>query len=269
MAGPTREWVTFVDPVDPERPLHVDVTFLTSRWDCIFGRGCQGVLDEPAPGLNQGCCSHGAHFTDKADRERTVRQAKKLTADEWQFRHIAKKRGTYAKSGKKEWRTRLYKDACIFLNRPGFPGGAGCAFHVHAARHDLHHSEVKPEVCWQLPIRKVLVTDDEDNEFHRLTEFARDGWGEGGDDFAWWCTEAPEAFLGTKPVYRSLETELRKTLGDELYEEIAAYLDARIVAADPPVPHPAAVPVTLRASRNGASGRGRPSSVAASAASHG
>ena len=28
--------------------------------------------------------------------------------------------------------TRLLDDACIFLNRPGFAGGAGCAFHIAA-----------------------------------------------------------------------------------------------------------------------------------------
>jgi hypothetical protein len=264
MPGPTREWVTFTDPADPDRPLHVDVTFLTSRWDCIFGRGCQGVLDERAPELVQGCCSYGAHFSDKADRDRTVRMAKRLTAEEWQFRDVGRKRGTYAKSGKKEWRTRLYRDACIFLNRADFPGGAGCAFHVHAERNGLHHSDVKPEVCWQLPLRRVLVVDDEDHEFTRLTEFGRDGWGEGGEDFAWWCTEAPEAFVNSKPVYRSLEPELRKMLGDGLFEEIADYLDARMVAPEPPVPHPAAVPVTLGRSRNG-----RRASRAASAARHG
>lgn len=265
MAGPTREWVTFTDPADLERPLHVDVTFLTSRWECIFGRGCQGTLTEPSPELSQGCCSYGAHFTDKADRDRTVRWAKKLTADEWQFRDVGIKRGISAKSGN-EWRTRLYGDACIFLNRPDFPGGAGCAFHVHAANNGLHHSDVKPDVCWQLPVRKILVTDDEGNEFHRLTEFGRDGWGEGGEDFAWWCTEAPEAFVGTTAVYQSMEPELRKMLGDDLYTDIATYLDGRMASPEPPVAHPAAVSVTIGPSRNGKRARRSPARVAATSA---
>ena len=34
---------------------------------CIFGCGCKGILDEPAPKLMQGCCSFGAHFVDDAD----------------------------------------------------------------------------------------------------------------------------------------------------------------------------------------------------------
>jgi len=254
MPGPTREWVTFTDPADPERPMLVDVTFFTSRWDCIFGNGCEGVLTAPAPELVQGCCSYGAHFSDKADRDDTVKWAKKLTADEWQFRDIGRRRGIYAKVGKKEWRTRLVDDACIFLNRPGFTSGPGCALHVHAANNDLHHSDTKPEVCWQLPIRRIPVTDDEGEEFTRLTEFARDGWGEGGEDFGWWCTEAPEAFVNARPVYRSLEPELRKMLGDKLFEEVAAYLDTRMEPGAPPVVvHPAQakqVVITLGPSRN-------------------
>ncbi len=41
-----------------------DRAFLESNWECTFGRGCQGILTEPAAELNQGCCSIGAHFGD-------------------------------------------------------------------------------------------------------------------------------------------------------------------------------------------------------------
>ena len=63
--GPTREWVTFDDPKEEGRRWQIDVTFLLSSWECIFGCGCQGVLTEPAPELVQGCCSYGAHFSDR------------------------------------------------------------------------------------------------------------------------------------------------------------------------------------------------------------
>jgi len=29
-----------------------DRVFLTSTWTCIWGRGCKGILDEPAEHLN-------------------------------------------------------------------------------------------------------------------------------------------------------------------------------------------------------------------------
>src|SRR5262249_35022575 len=69
MSGAVREWVTFPDPKDEGRTWQIDVTFLLSNWTCIFGRGCQGVLTERAPELVLGCCSYGAHFSDKQDRD--------------------------------------------------------------------------------------------------------------------------------------------------------------------------------------------------------
>lgn len=247
MPGPTREWATFTDPADPDTPLVVDVTFLTSHWECIFGRGCQGVLTEPAPELGEGCCSYGAHFTDPADRRRTEREARRLRDDEWQFAAEGRRHGVVARVGNDE-RTRVFKGACIFLNRPGFARGPGCAFHLAAERRGVHFSELKPEICWQLPLRRVPATDDDGHEVTRLTEFGREGWGEGGEEFAWWCTEAPEAFRGRRPVYRSQERELRAMLGDGLYAEVARYLDARLGARER-VRHPSEVPVRLSGTR--------------------
>jgi hypothetical protein len=82
-----------------------------------------------------------------------------------------------------------------------------------------------------------------------LSEFGRDGWGEGGEEFAWWCTEAKEAFTDAEPVYKTMEAELRKMLGDAVYEEVAKYMDVRMSAGPHPVPHPAEVPVALGRTR--------------------
>ena len=75
-----------------------------------------------------------------------------------------------------------------------------------------------------------------------LTEFGRDGWGEGGEEFAWWCTEAPRRSPAREPVYQSMETELRMMLGDDVYEEVVKYCDARL---------------DVRAAADAASGRGQ------------
>ena len=42
-----------------------DRAFLESNWTCIWGRGCLGILDEPAEHLGQGCCSVGAELGDE------------------------------------------------------------------------------------------------------------------------------------------------------------------------------------------------------------
>ena len=38
-------------------------------------------------------------------------------------------------------------------------------------------------------------------------------------------------------------------LGDDVYEQVAKYLDARISSGTPPMPHPAEVPVSLGRTR--------------------
>ncbi len=251
--GPTREWASFDDPREDGRIWQIDVTFMLSHWDCIFGAGCQGVLTAPAPELVQGCCSYGAHFSDRKDREHVEKLAKKLPDDLWQFAKIGRKKGIAARvgthEGEPDWRTRLVDDACIFLNRPGWKSGPGCALHQWGMRTGTHHSELKPEVCWQLPLRRVDEEQSDGTVISKLTEFGRSGWGEGGDDFGWWCTEAPEAFVHQKPVYRSLEPELRIMLGDTLYRRMAEYLDAHRAARPAPVVHPAEVKLVARKKR--------------------
>ena len=196
MARASREWVTFADPKEDGRTWQLDVTFLLSSWQCIFGAGCQGVLDEKAPELAMGCCSYGAYFADRDDRDHVAQIAEELTDDEWQFAENGRANGIYKKmerdaEGTREWHTRLVQDACIFLNRVDFPAGPGCALHLHAMNTGRHHSEVKPEICWQLPLRRIDEDQEDGTVISTLTEFGRAGWGEGGDDFAWWCTEAP------------------------------------------------------------------------------
>jgi len=249
MSGPNREWVTIPVPGKQPRRWMIDVTYLTSSWQCIFGAGCQGVLTEPAPELLEGCCSFGAHFSDRDDRDRVVKIAQKLTAREWQFKNIGDKRGIVASAGKKEWRTRLVDDACIFLNRPGFAAGPGCALHLLSLRLGEHFVKTKPIVCWQLPLRAEEREEDDGSITTVLSEFGRSGWGEGGEDFAWWCTEAPEAFTAHEPAYKTLEAELRETLGDEVYSELAKYLDARMQSDAPRLPHPAEAPAVMRPTR--------------------
>jgi hypothetical protein len=250
-ATTTREWITIPIAGKEKRQWQVDVTYLASNYRCIFGQGCQGVLTEPAPELIHGCCSYGAHASDKKDMRKIERLAQELTEDDWQFKKVGEKRGIWKCVDKKDddWRTRLVDGACLFLNRPGFPTGPGCALHQYAEKTGRHFSETKPTVCWQLPLRAVDREEEDGSITTILTEFGRDGWGEGGEEFAWWCTEAPEAYSNSEPVYKSMEQELRLMLGDDVYEQVAKYLDARVGSGTPPLPHPASVPVSLGRTR--------------------
>ena len=234
-----KEWVSFEDP-DEERTWLFDATFLTSNWTCIYGRGCLGVLTEPAPELVHGCCSYGAHFVDKADLRRVERVAATLTDEEWQFRR--KGRAGIVKTNRHgEQITRLVDGACIFLNRPGFPAGPGCALHQAALRRGERPLDLKPEVCWQLPLRREDTVAEDGHVTSTVCQWDRRHWGEGGSEFHWWCTESPEAFVGHRPVYKEMEAELTAMVGRKIYRRLAALLAARTktLAEGVPLPHPA------------------------------
>ena len=259
-----REWVEFTDPADPEHRVRADLTWLTSAWTCVFGRGCAGVVEGRA---EDGCCNHGAFFTDADDLARVEAAVAELTPQDWQ-RHPGRP------AGREEWteaddlsepapgetaeqalRTRVVDGACLFLNRPGHPGGAGCALHAMALRQGRHPLETKPDVCWQLPIRREQEWVDRPDDTRVLVstigEFDRRGWGPGGHDLHWWCTGSPEAHVAAEPLVATYAAELVALLGAPAYAELRrlaeARLDAGLIAPHPASPRP--VPVQLHRRR--------------------
>ena len=232
------EWISFEDP-EFERTWVFDVTFLLSAWSCIYGNGCEGVLSDPAADLVQGCCSYGAELSGDEDAARVEAAAANLTDDQWQFRKQGRARGVIKGPGADGVAaTRLVDGACVFLNRPGFPGGPGCALHRAALDRGERPMDTKPEVCWQLPLRLDEQEADDGHLTTTITQWHRRHWGEGGSDFHWWCTEATEAFTGAEPVYRSLRDELVAMVGERVYELLAAYLDERSSVRSVALPHP-------------------------------
>lgn len=228
-----REWIEFDDPAEAEHRIRADLTWLCSRWTCIYGRGCHGV-EEGRP--DDGCCSHGAFFSDGDDEKRVKRFAKQLSAADWQFHDAGVKGGVTEKDSvgleKGRRRTRRVAEACIFLNRPGFAAGAGCALHALALRTGLHPLDTKPEVCWQLPVRReqqwVSRPDETKILVSTVGEFDRRGWGEGGHDLNWYCSSAPEAHVGTEPLYLSYGPELTALIGLAAYTELVRLCQRRI-----------------------------------------
>lgn len=242
------EWLSFPDPT-ADRTWVFDVTFLLSPWDCIFGRGCQGVLTGPSPELAEGCCSYGAHFTGAQDVARVERAAATLSPEHWQYaargRTPSGKLKVVKRNKDGETVSRIVDGACIFLNRPGFPGGPGCALHAAAVASGRRPMDLKPDVCWQLPLRREDETDSTGHVTSTIRQWDRRHWGEGGLEFHWWCTEAPEAFTGEQLVYESMAAELRALMGAKAHRIVVAELERRRHASGgtPPVAHPASVPL--------------------------
>lgn len=231
------EWISFEDPTE-ERTWVFDVTFLVSPWTCIFARGCQGVLTGPAEELEQGCCSYGAHFIDDDDAAAVHSRAERLTAEQWQHRDLGRRKGVTERADDGTITTRLVEGACIFLNRPGFPGGVGCALHHGAVEAGQRPLEWKPAVCWQLPLRLEEHTDDHGHVTSTLREWKRRDWGPGGSEFHWWCTDDPEAFVGHEPVYLTMRDEIVAMVGEAAYELLVDHLQAREPIPQY-LPHPA------------------------------
>ncbi len=229
------EYISFDDP-DEHRTWVFDATFLRSGWNCIWGNGCKGVLSTDASELQQGCCSFGAHFIDDADVQTVVESSARLTPDQWQFHAEAAAGGWTATEPDGTVTTRVIDGACIFHNRPGFAGGAGCALHSAALAVSERPIDWKPDVCWQLPLRLHEDTDLHGHVTSTLREWKRRDWGEGGTDFHWWCTETSEAFNGSKRTYQYLRDEIIEFTGVKVYDMLVKQLEKSRAT---PVAHPA------------------------------
>ncbi len=65
--------------IDGDTVWRFDVEFLRSNWTCIFGRGCVGILPEPAEHLGLGRCSMGADLdVENEGREGEVKEGPAL-----------------------------------------------------------------------------------------------------------------------------------------------------------------------------------------------
>ncbi|HYF73309.1 MAG TPA: hypothetical protein VD864_10850 [Nocardioides sp.] len=249
-----RAYVEFVNPADETEVMRCDLTWLTSSYTCIFGRGCPGIYAD-APDV--GCCTLGAHFADKDDEKRVTEFVGMLDEDLWQH----KPRRADGKVRKRDWieldedgerKTRTItvdgQQACIFQNRPDFApstggGGAGCALHALAYVLGKNPLETKPDVCWQLPIRRTFreVTRQDGSTYTEVSigEYDRRGWGPGGHDLDWYCSGNTEAHVAVEPVYVTNEAELTALMGRPAYDELVRHCEAHVRSRSALALHPA------------------------------
>ncbi len=211
---------------DGDTTWRFDREFLTSNWTCIWGQGCKGILPEPAEHVGHGCCSVGAEL-DEGDESRTIGALAATLPEELFEQHAAAAGGgIYRDAGQRH--TRVVDGACIFLNRPGFAGGAGCALHVAALASGESPIDWKPSVCWQLPVRVEWRPEaGTGREVATVRRWSRADWGAEGETMAWCCTEEREPYVGDRPVVESLADELEAVVGSEVYVELRRRLTGR------------------------------------------
>jgi hypothetical protein len=103
--------------------------------------------------------------------------------------------------------------------------------------------ETKPDVCWQLPIRRSYRTVErpDDTSFLEISigEYDRAGWGAGGHDLDWYCSGNTEAHTAVEPVFRNSSAELIELMGQAAYDALAAHCEAHLRSRSALALHPA------------------------------
>ncbi len=207
---------------DGDTVWRFDPSFLASNWTCIWGRGCQGILAEPSEHLGQGCCSVGADLGDEDESRLISALAATLDPGRFQYHAEAREGGIFGDATRLS--TRVIDGACVFLNRPGFAGGPGCALHLAAIDEGESPIHWKPSVCWQLPIKVDVEPGDGGIEVAAVRRWDRRDWGDEGETMAWCCTEGERAYVGERPVIESLAEELKAVVGTTVFVELGRRL---------------------------------------------
>lgn len=225
-----RDWFEFPNPNNPKEIFKCDLTWLTSYWNCTFGRGCKGI-DQALP--DHGCCSDGAYYFDKADQLRVTEAAKRLTPDIWQNYSLARNgsRVEITELGlDDDPKTKNVNNTCVFFNEANFDQRYfGCALHHLAEREGRNFVETKPDICWQLPLRRSWEdreTGDSTYSIIVIGEYTREAWGEGGADLDWYCTSNTEAHNAALPLYLTNKVELIALMNEAAYQILKERCDS-------------------------------------------
>lgn len=253
---PPVDWLEFEDPTDPNHLIRVHLNFFLSNWECLFGKGCQGHFgvqqEHTVPDI--GCCTKGAYITSKEDFAKISAEVERLTPEvmgKKGFEYI-QKHGWFNMFDKNEnpdpedpdaaddmnGKTRVREGGCVFAIRTGeHPDGRiGCAlYHLgQEEKSENDHTQYMPEVCWQLPIgRRYFDEPDTEREITAYVPWDSDYWGGEDDDgthnswMAWWCVDTPDAYVSAKPLYRTMESELRTMMGDVQYDRMVELIQER------------------------------------------
>lgn len=249
-----REYLRIND-VENERTFVVDMTFMLSRYGCMFGQCCSNRPHQvDGDKYSSGCCTESVLLSrenrwspeeDNDDVARIERLLPEMDESIFANKRDADRNGVMKTSASGETRMRVKNGRCIFANptpkKPGDPP-SGCAFHHLANRKGVSHVETKPEVCWEVPLWAEYVAREDGRDEIVITGMSRSDWGGDdnypdiseavenedyaaldGDYISWWCVDVPDAYSENNPcLYRSEENELRRIMGDTAYDQLCA-----------------------------------------------
>lgn len=242
---PVIDWLEFPSATDKEVQWNIHMPFMLSHWNCIFGRGCPGVIfkDDSTHQPGKGCCFDGAYINTETEFKRIEGYVAQLTEEDLDAENLAviKEKGYayhFTQPGQEDpddpdiinAKTRVYKGRCI-LSRSD---GGGCSLLHLAGRqtgkgaNNVPHTLTMPDVCWQLPIKREHVWNEElEREVITLYPWDADAWET--DQMEWWCVNDSAAYTSKEPLYITMEQELRVLMGNTDYETLAVECERRYV----------------------------------------
>ena len=221
---------------DGDTVWRVERDFLRSNWTCIWGRGCLGILDEPAEELNQGCCSVGAEFgdTDEAMLISALRRHARAGA----LPVPRRRRRTVASSTTPAPTPGSSTARASSSTGPGSRAAPAARCTSPPSTPASPPIDWKPSVCWQLPVRVDWVDLGDGREQATVRRWSRADWGDEGETMAWCCTEGDRAYVGDRPVVESLADRAR---GDRRHHGLRrAPSPPGLSPCGPSIPGPAA-----------------------------
>jgi hypothetical protein len=250
-------WYQFNDVTKKDVVWRVNASFLLSNWNCIYGRGCAGIFGATAETYQPdvACCVVGTHLT-AGEVERLDGYVAEMTEEDIGPKGLAyiRKHGWRKDSGGAHdpgdmdayiSRTRLRDGGCVMAKRAGDGDKkTGCAFvHYGNRMGKPDHISVMPLICWRVPLMLSHETEPYTlREVRVVHPVDADVWGDGDEPeerdtwMKWWCTDTPDAYTGTNPVYRLMGLELKAMMGDANYDKMCEYLDKQDPGTTVPMP---------------------------------
>lgn len=259
----TTDWVQFHAPdkngVDTE--WNVNLTFLLSGYQCIYGQGCPGhfgITDRfIAPDV--ACCSDGFYVRDENDHANIEDRIKQLTDADWDIknRKYVEKHGWKIARGEDNIKSRVMDGGCVFANRTdGSAGKPGCAFVALANRMGeevddstveghASHTNYMPAICHEVPLRFEWVDgyDPEDPLSYNVCHIdawdaskwtSQEGPGQEQDDWmCWWCVDSPEAYINETALMVRMKDTIISLTGQTFYDELVKVVERKQPKVDP------------------------------------
>lgn len=215
------DWIEFKLGGDTYR---INVSFMLSNYTCIFGRGCPSVLLKGA-NSDGGCCQIGVSIADEDEFFRVDKYVQMLTEEDADNIAEIRRRWHRPPEDNNDFKnTRVIDGLCIMSNRVGgATGKPGCAFRALSTRLGVSHMDVEPDICWQLPMAVTNEEYEDGTTTWTVDATAGSVWansryvGAPIHSAGWFCTETPDAYVGTEAVYIAFMGELLKLLGEPGY----------------------------------------------------